>query len=93
MKIKCLLLSVPLVLFLTGCQTTFYKPGASEADYLRDLTMAEMHADSTINDAMSMPAQSGLEEAMRGMAKPMMRRRLINDYMETLGWEKQTKGK
>ena len=92
MKTQRLLLLTLLVL-LTGCKTTFYKPGASDADFQRDLMLAEGYAASQIQNATVMPAQSGLEAMMRGIAVPAMKRRMINDYMKKLGWEKQKKTK
>ncbi len=89
MKIRRLLFSLILVLLLTGCKTTFYKPGASDADFQRDLMLAEGYATSKIQNATVMPTQSGLEAMMRGIAVPATKRRLINDYMKELGWTKQ----
>jgi hypothetical protein len=83
-KLHC----IPLLL-LCGCSTTFGKPGASNEDFHRDLALAKMNADSEIRNATIMPAQSGLENAARGLSIPMMRRRLISNYMKELGWTKR----
>lgn len=82
------LVVIPLLLLLglTGCKTTFYKPGATDADFQRDLMLAEGYAASQIQNATVMPAQNGLEVLGRGIAIPMMKRRMINDYLKQLGW-------
>lgn len=81
-------------MFLTGCSTTYYsKAGALDADFERDLVLAEKHADSVIGNSKLMPAQSGLESAMRGLAIPGLRRQIIDDYLKDIGWEKKDKGK
>ncbi|MBE0544377.1 MAG: PDZ domain-containing protein [Verrucomicrobia bacterium] len=86
---------IPLLVFLglTGCTTTYDKPGATDDDFQRDLMLAEGYAASQIQNATVMPAQNGLEALGRGIAVPMMKRRMINDQMKKLGWEKQSKGK
>ncbi len=51
--------------------------------------LAEGYAASQIQNATVMPSQNGLEAMMRGIAVPAMKRRMVNDYMKKLGWEKQ----
>lgn len=76
-----------IVTLLQGCTTTYNKAGCTDEDFARDMAIAEMHADSEIRNATLMPAQSGLEVAMRGIATPILRRKSIKDYMKRLGWE------
>jgi hypothetical protein len=87
MKKKLFLFS--LVLALAGCKTNYYKPGASQLEFQRDMMAAEGYAASQMQNATLMPAQSGLEVLARGIATPAIKRKMINQYMERLGWEKQ----
>lgn len=82
-----------LVQLGSGCATTktvhWVKPGATELEFQGDLMLAEMRADVEINNAMAMPAQSGLEAMLRGAARPAMRKGLIEKNLKAMGWTKQ----
>lgn len=95
MKIQTSCYLAVLLLLSVGCQTTFHKPGASDADYKRDLEAAKAYAKAEARKAQfsfggfSIPGIIVAHLIGPPIERAKLRKKLIDESMKTLGWEKQ----
>ena len=99
MKIQTSHYLAVLLLLTVGCQTTFNKPEASDADYKRDLKAAKEYAKAEARKAQfsfggfSIPAIIVGNLIGPPIERAKLKRKLIDERMKSLGWEKQSNGK
>jgi hypothetical protein len=97
MKIPTCYLAV--LLLLTGCATTFDKEGASEANFKQDLKLAKARARAEVENtdysyaAFSIPAIIASHLIWKPIDKALLRKKLTENNMKKLGWEKQSNGR
>lgn len=88
-------LVVLFLAFTVGCATTYRKPGASDADYKRDLKTAKTYAKAEARKAQfsfggfSIPGIIATHLIGLPIARAKLRKQLIDERMKTLGWEKK----
>ena len=95
MKIQTSCYLAVLLAFTVGCKTTFHKPEASDAEYKRDLKAAKAYAKAEARKAQfsfggfSIPGIIVAYIIGPPIERAKLRKKLIDERMKTLGWEKQ----
>jgi len=88
-----------LLLLTVGCKTTFHEPKPSDADYKRDLKAAKAYAKAEARKAQFSFGGFGVAETVVAnligppIHRAILRKKLIDERMKSLGWEKQSNGK